>query len=424
MPNVPRHKKVGGKRQAVVKSAWVVRERTVIILGIFVAALIGIVYFFSNPNHHSPFDYTLQVASAFLQGELGMIQKPNSWLNEFIFLNNHYYSAFPLGAVLSMFPLAILKAYGIIQYFPSAFITAFIALGCSLLSFGVMYHFTRNLVTTVFATIALLCGTWFWTNLAFGSAWQLALGFAVFGQLGAIYFVLVRPQSLIAGFFFAMAFGNRTELILTAPVFMYLLIRNEDGSRVDFSGENIRKLAEFCLIPFLLGVATLSYNFARFGSPLDFGYARIPGVLEEPWYKDGIFSFSMVGQNAVEMFIRKWRIYDTFPYVIPTGFGGSIFLSSPFLLLLIFVCRKFLDITIVSWVAILLVIIPVYMHGNAGGWQFSFRYAVVLLPWLWLLWATAKRESISRLMAFLIIVSIGINAYATWLFHWTSYVQP
>ena len=52
----------------------------------------------------------------------------------------------------------------------------------------------------------------------------------------------------------------------------------------------ILKLAKFCAVPFVLGVSTLIYNKVRFQSFTDFGYARIPGVLDEPWYNHGIFS--------------------------------------------------------------------------------------------------------------------------------------
>jgi Gpi18-like mannosyltransferase len=66
-------------------------------------------------------------------------------------------------------------------------------------------------------------GTWLWANIVMGGAWQLALGFAMLGELGAIYYTFILTRPLLAGCFFALAFGNRTEVIVTAPVFLYLL---------------------------------------------------------------------------------------------------------------------------------------------------------------------------------------------------------
>jgi len=41
------------------------------------------------------------------------------------------------------------------------------------------------------------------------------------GQTAALYFTLVRPFRSLAGAFFALAFGNRTELLITLPVYVY-----------------------------------------------------------------------------------------------------------------------------------------------------------------------------------------------------------
>ncbi len=58
-----------------------------------------------------------------------------------------------------------------------------------------------------------------------GGAWQIALGLALLGETAALYFTLVRPSPFLAGAFFTLAFGNRTELLLTAPFFLYFFWR-------------------------------------------------------------------------------------------------------------------------------------------------------------------------------------------------------
>ena len=58
-----------------------------------------------------------------------------------------------------------------------------------------------------------------------GGAWQIALGLALLGETAALYFTLVRPSPFIAGAFFALAVGNRTELLITAPFYLYLFWR-------------------------------------------------------------------------------------------------------------------------------------------------------------------------------------------------------
>ena len=53
-----------------------------------------------------------------MDGHLGIQTQPPAWLNEMVPFNGNYYSVFPLGAVLSMFPVALLQKAGWIQIFP------------------------------------------------------------------------------------------------------------------------------------------------------------------------------------------------------------------------------------------------------------------------------------------------------------------
>jgi hypothetical protein len=103
-------------------------------------------------------------------------------------------------------------------------------------------------------------GTWTWCNLGFGGAWHIALGFALLGQVGALYFVLARACPLIGGFFFALAFGNRTELILTLPIYLsYLWFPRRGDSHPATRKEALRQfrkklpaLLQFSMIPVTL----------------------------------------------------------------------------------------------------------------------------------------------------------------------------
>src|SRR5262245_12201563 len=86
-------------------------------------------YFSTNPTLKD-LDYTLKIASAFLRGDLGLHEKPPEWLNEMVPYGNKYYSAFPLGAVISMVPVALLEKASLIQNFPARILAALIAGAC------------------------------------------------------------------------------------------------------------------------------------------------------------------------------------------------------------------------------------------------------------------------------------------------------
>ena len=397
-------------------------------LGAIIALSVGSLFFIlAHQNYYEHLDYTFRLASALANGQLGLASSP-TWLNELIPHGNLYYSAFPLGSILSVLPFSTLVNWHILGEYPVAAVVGIIAGVTSWLSYR--YSLVRRDLTTahrIILTTWLLFGTWYLTNLLFAGAWHLALGFAVLGELGVLVYTLVKPNPALAGLFFALAFGNRTEILFTAPIFFYFLLRSD----IQQAGRNTWKrlsawktVGLFSLAPALLGLATLAYNQLRFGSIADFGYSHIPGVLDEPLYSGGIFSLVPVSENARQMLWQGSKHLESFPYFVPTGFGGSIFLASPFLLLLLRRWHGQRHRLVASTLAIFVLTATLWLHGNPGGWQYSYRYAMILLPWILVIFIEILPQKVSKTEATLWIISIATNAYATYLFMWTKYVQP
>jgi hypothetical protein len=408
----------------------------------------AIVYFFSNPKPQNYYDYTFRVAANILTGHIAFKEKPPPWLNEFVPFEGHYYSVFPLGSVLTMIPFAFLKVIGLITDMPGASIAALSAFIICIFLFLVGKRYEVGRTRLIVMTLGVLFGTWMWTNLTMAGAWQLAIGFAMIGELGAIYFTLYDRRPLLAGLFFAIGFGNRTEVLLTAPIFFWILNRrdaetprkegkteqekrpkeksipSDSARRLGASAVNIRLIAAFCIAPFILGVSTLIYNNIRFDSFTDFGYARIPGVLKEPWYKHGIFSHYYIPRQFWEMLIRVWETRSTFPYMVPNPFSSSILWSSPFLLFAFRRGARDSGVKIASWIAVIVLCILLWMHGNSGGWQFGYRYAMVCLPWLFVIMLESSPKKLTPFEWAAYGFSFAANTYATWLFHWTNYLKP
>ena len=394
-----------------------------------------IAFYFSTKASLHDLDYTNQIASALLHGQLGLREKPPDWLNEMIPWEGRYYSAFPLGAVISMLPAAFLQSVGVIQSFPGHVLATFIAGLCVYFFFQLAKAFgadhssieRESLARKIMLALFPIFGTWTWCNLGFGGAWQIALGLGLLGQTAALYFTLVRPLPFVAGAFFTLAFGNRTELLITLPLYLYLFWRQPNG-RV-FTWENLghgvlknsRMLIRFLSLPAILALATAAYNFARFHSIFDFGYIHIPEVAQEPWYQHGLFSLNAIPWNIFTMLFQGYESLAYFPFIRPNGFGCSIFLASPFLCLLF---RQGGRYKVVAWVAISVLTLVLWLHGNPGSWQFSYRYAMILLPWMFLLLTGNGPAKISLPEISLFAVSVAINAIATWQFLWTDQIQP
>lgn len=437
---------------------------------------VGLIYFLSNPKPQNHYDYTYRVADNVLRGAVAFKEQPPSWLNEFVPFEGNWYSVFPLGGVVTMMPFALLKVFGLIKDMPAAYISALTASLICLFLLLIARCYEYDWDKRILLALSILFGTWMWANETMAGAWQLALGFAMLGELGAIYFTVYDRKPLLAGLFFAMAFGNRTENLLTAPIFMFLLFRDVRCQVSDVSSELsegepqnaakkkkhkrkakaftakqndqsifdvlkseisnfksqitnpesgiLKNLALFCAVPFVLGVLTLIYNYIRFHSFTDFGYARIPGVLDEPWYNHGIFSLYYIPGQAWEMLWRPWETKKAFPYLVPNGFSSSILWSSPFLLFILRFGGRDKILKYASWLAIFVLTFLLWIHGNSGGWQFGYRYAMVLLPWIFVILLESSPKKITPLEWAAYVFSFAINAFAVYLFHWSEYVKP
>src|SRR4029453_14985730 len=252
------------ERRDAVRQFWIAAT-----LSLFAALAF---YFSTNPTLRD-LDYTVEIPSALLSGDLGLRETPPEWLNEMIPYGNRYYSAFPLGAVLSMVPGALLQKTSLIHNFPSRILGGFIAGACVYFFFQLAKAFgpeysslkPKPLARRILLALFPVFGTWTWCNLGMGGAWQIALGLALLGETAALYFTLVRPSPLMPGAFFALAFGNRTELLITAPFYLYLLWRRSNDNTASQSRiarikralrDNAPMLFDFLTLPVSLALLT------------------------------------------------------------------------------------------------------------------------------------------------------------------------
>src|SRR5207245_7958048 len=110
-------------------------------------------------------------------------------------------------------------------------------------AFGADYTINKSnsLIRRILLALFPIFGTWTWCNFGLGGAWQIALGLALLGETAAFYFCLVRPSPFVAGAFFALAFGNRTELLITAPLYLYLFWRCSNGTHQEVTVSSTRQ---------------------------------------------------------------------------------------------------------------------------------------------------------------------------------------
>jgi len=341
------------------------------------------------------FNYTHRFALALLQGRLGVENPHLSWLNEFVPTDNPklYAENHGLGAILSVMPFLFLPAHYLTALIAGTCVAFFYLLG------GIDASSTaRRIVLALFPVF----GTWSWATLGFAGTPVYAQGFGMIGQAGALYFTLRDRRPVIAGCFFALAFGNRTELILTLPVYLLLLKRDR---------------LRFLIVPVILAALTASHNYARFHNPLEFGYHR-QHLMQEGWCQHGLFSLYPVLENLYHTFLQGLIIVNR--VIQPSPWGFSIFLASPFLFLLFREGGKY---KAAAWTAIGILMVALLCHCSQGGWGYSSRYAMVLLPWMFLIVSGNGTGKLTTNEIALFSVSVAISAFATWLFLWTHHIE-
>src|SRR5438045_6421820 len=183
------------------------------------AAGIGLVaafvFYLTTKPVMSHFDYTHRRALALLDGRLGLEEHP-AWLNELVLIDGgkYYTGDYCLGVILSVIPFLFVSPHCL---------TAVIA-GMCVFSFFMLGRVEEmNLPRRMMLALFPVFGTWTWTNLGNGGAWEFSQGFGMLGQAGALYFTVVQRQLVVAGSFFACAFAHRAQLHLRLPIHFFFI---------------------------------------------------------------------------------------------------------------------------------------------------------------------------------------------------------
>lgn len=151
---------------ALIFDRFTIPKKIERLFPILLALLVGGAYFLLCKEHRSPFDYTFRIASALLEGDMGLPVHPGSWLNEFVPWDNRYYSVFPLGAVVSMVPYALLVKLGVIPAYYSVVIVMLLGFSGCLCSYLLARHFfPESRSRAVFFALFMSFGTWHLANL-------------------------------------------------------------------------------------------------------------------------------------------------------------------------------------------------------------------------------------------------------------------
>ena len=270
---------------------------------------------------------------------------------------------------------------------------------------------------------------WLTVGFAFTTHWWVAgmAGPHHYAEICAVMFGLaalnlaVRGRApLAAGLLVGLAAGSRLPAGLALPAVAAIYARLPGGGwRI---GRSQLLLLAGVSVPALLLAA---YNVARFGSPIDFGYAHIPSgdegllITDEPWFSEGLLSLSYIPRHLKVIFLDGFQIVGEAPFFRPSLSGASLVLTAPFLFLAVLARGRLVPWL---WLGVLLVMLPDLMWGSWGFAQFGYRRILDAMPLLILLLGLAYRQQADWLLRVTVIVGVVVHAYGIWVINVLEFV--
>jgi len=319
------------------------------------------------------------LAQSLLHGHVDLIQLPPTTYDLLQFNGRWFVAGSPMPSIL-MLPFVAIFGTGFSDVLFSVVLGAIdVALVYSLL--GVFIHHgdteaqrkagnASGLCASVvisesarrWITLLFALGTPFWYLASLGTYWFTAHVVVVFFALLATREALTRQRWFLAGLWLACAgFARPTALFLT-PFFLIIMLYAARRSSLRFPLYVLRSLLLFGLAMTILLGAHFAYNFARFKSVTDFGYAYVTGAdnITSAYARYGGFNLRFAPCNlavsllsppevngAVPAFITQACAYllegvnlaDASAPITPNPLGMSIFFVTP-ALLIVFVTLK------------------------------------------------------------------------------------
>lgn len=348
------------------------------------------------------------LAYSLLRGHVDLVALPPTTYDLLAYQGKWFVAGSPLPAVLLM-PFVSRWGLGVSDIPFGVVVGAInVALMYDLLGLAGVSASARRWLTALFAA-----GTVHWYVAAIGSYWFNAHVVAVLFVTLYARETLGRGRAWLAGAWLALAGLARPTVLFAAPFFIAWVWMHRRDARAA-----LRSLAVFGFA-LALGVGThLAYNAARFGSPLDFGYAYVQGAenITSAYARYGGFNLHFVPFNLFVSLLRPPDILPQFPFLRPSPWGMSLLLVTPAFVYLFRAFRRE-PLVIACWAGLLGVMIPLWMYHNTGSFQFGYRYSLDAAPFLVLLTARGMQGQMSLLKRALVIASILANwAGMAWMF--------
>jgi hypothetical protein len=413
--------KLGGRpdRKHFILAA---RALSIFIVAWFIYQFTGFIgrWFLRSPEQA----YFPYLADAFLHGKLYLIN-PISYVELTPHNGNWYVPYPPLNAVLMMPMVALLGAENVNS---SSFSIFFAALSVSLV-FAILEKLSERGWTKLKASANL------WLTALFGLStplWQIAISGEVWyiNQVVTIAFValatllvLLEASPLLVGLSLGLALLARPPILLSWVFLLGIFWQIQSDRHGGVPFVKWFKWSLLTAIPIILiGLTFLWYNYSRFGSLFDFGYAAMN--IGEPARTDirtyGQFNLRYLSRNLEVMFLRLPHPKPSCGFFTADTEGMSLFVVTPAFIYLLGAFKRKAWV-VAAWVTSILLFIPLALYFTTGIFQFGYRYILdMIIPLIALLAVSFQKEKLALHVKVMILAGVLVNYWGVWWFyrHW------
>lgn len=352
------------------------------------------------------------LADAFLQGRLWVEKCPE--IDCAVHGGRTYIIFPPLPALLAM-PFIAIKGFAAFKGFILLALTA----GCvSLLIWRQIFSaLDVEHRDSLWLLMALACASPLYSvMLRADGVWFFAQSVGFLMMSASLWAVICRKSLPLAGLFVALAFLCR-QMAIFYPLFLVFLAMPREQGLVQGVRAVFRPVL-LAAIPVVIALGLIfAYNAARFGNPLDTGYAYIhnPGVesfIGRRIADLGLFSRDYLVFNALYLFVQGVHFEFTGPHLTQvTGLdkaGVSLLIASPWLLLAVYAR---LDRVFAAGAVVVAIIagITLFYHSNGAEQINTQRYALDWLPILVVLMVRGERPAAFAALPLLVTWGVVTN---------------
>jgi hypothetical protein len=271
----------------------------------------------------------------------------------------------------------------------------------------------RSVSDDLWLTAMFGVGSVYYFCSVIGQVWFTALIVGVTVSIGYVWASLDAERPALAGLCMGLGFATRPSWLYAVPLFLWEAVRVSGGwaaLKVPAGWRTlVPRLVRFAVPVAVIGAVLAWHNWARFGSPFEFGHRFLNVQWQERIGRYGLFNYHFLSRNLAAALVLLPRIMTHAPFVKISQHGMSLLVTSPNLAYTVMPQERN-HLTRPLWLTIAAFAIPGLLYQNSGYIQFGYRFSLDYMIYFMVLLAIGNRR-FTRLFKALVVVAFGINLF-------------